>query len=309
MSMIYSLLSHSWGGLVIAALVAGVGLLLARVGRWRIVRWVGFAVCALALLLAACVYQTPLLPRALAAVEVRINATNAALQPHAGGLIKIWSPPLPGEIRFDQGIGLRNPDTSSFVYYNVAGAYDSNIALLLCAGGSRRENYERMAEILRRTELRGDDLQTNLEVHYGLIQWFLGRGVMAEPSTRFMTSYLGAVGALRLITDSLDLDLAFDAFARKAADKDARGVIEAKETLLKRPLARLFANAHVLGGFLGRFDGELWRVEDGRAAFVANPVRFLHELYHFLDLETRGDKPPAVSGKAPEGIEPNEPGF
>ncbi len=53
MSMIYSLLSHSWGGLVIAALVAGVGLLLARVGRWRIVRWVGFAVCALALLLAA----------------------------------------------------------------------------------------------------------------------------------------------------------------------------------------------------------------------------------------------------------------
>ena len=31
-----------------------------------------------------------------------------------------------------------------------------------------------MAEILRRMELRGEDLQTNLEVHYGLIQWFLG---------------------------------------------------------------------------------------------------------------------------------------
>jgi acetyl/propionyl-CoA carboxylase alpha subunit len=231
--------------------------------------------------------------RNLSSLEVRINATNAALQPHAGGLIKTWSPPSEGEIRFDQGIGLRNPDTNAFVYYNVAGAYDSNIALLLCAGASRRENYQRMAEILRRTELRGDDLQTNLEVHYGLIQWFLGRGVMAEPNTRFMTSYLGAVGALRQSADDLDLDLAFDALLEASPDKEARGVFEAKETLLKRPLGRLFANAHVLGGFLGRFDGDLWRIEDGAARFVANPVRFLGELYHFLDLETRADKPPA----------------
>ena len=230
--------------------------------------------------------------RNVSGLEVRINATNAALQPHAGGLIKIWSPPLEGEIRFDQGIGLRNPDTNSFVYYNVAGAYDSNIALLLCAGDSRRENYERMAEILRRTELRGDDVQTNLEVHYGLIQWFLGRGVMAEPTTRFMTSYLGAVGALRKTVDDIDLDLAFDALLKKT-DKEARAALEAKETLLKRPLARLFANAHVLGGFLGRFDGELWSVEKGKASFLANPVRFLEELYHFLDLEQRADKPPA----------------
>jgi acetyl/propionyl-CoA carboxylase alpha subunit len=231
--------------------------------------------------------------RNLSGLEVRINATNAALQPHAGGLIKIWSAPTDGEIRFDQGIGLRNPDTDSFVYYNVAGAYDSNIALLLCAGASRRENYERMAEILRRTELRGDDLQTNLEVHYGLIQWFLGRGVMAEPTTRFMTSYLGAVGALRKTVDDVDLDLAFDTLLKKSPDKEARAALEAKETLLKRPLARLFGSAHVLGGFLGRFDGELWTVADGKPRFVANPVRFLDELYHFLDLEARADKPPA----------------
>jgi len=231
--------------------------------------------------------------RNLSGLEVRINATNDALQPHAGGLIKVWSAPAEGETRFDQGIGLRNPDTDSFVYYNVAGAYDSNIALLLCAGDSRRENYERMAEILRRTELRGDDLQTNLEVHYGLVQWFLGRGVMAEPTTRFMTSYLGAVGALRKTVDDLDLDLAFDTLLKKSPDKEARAALEAKETLLKRPLARLFAGAHVLGGFLGRFDGDLWTVADGKPRFVANPVRFLHELYHFLDLEARADKPPA----------------
>jgi acetyl/propionyl-CoA carboxylase alpha subunit len=231
--------------------------------------------------------------RNLSSLELRINATNAALQPHAGGLIKTWSPPLPDEIRFDQGIGLRNPDTDAFVYYNVAGAYDSNIALLLCAGASRRENYERMAEILRRTELRGDDLQTNLEMHYGLIQWFLGRGVMAEPTTRFMTSYLGAVGALQQRLDSVDLELAFDTLHARAADREARAVLEAKETLLKRPLARLFANAHLLGGFLGRFDGELWASAGGKPRFVANPLRLLEELYHFLDLEARADKPPS----------------
>ncbi|MGH7292933.1 MAG: biotin carboxylase, partial [Myxococcota bacterium] len=147
--------------------------------------------------------------RYVSGLEVRVNATNRALQPHAGGLIRSWSAPLADEIRFDQGIGIRNPDTNSFVYYNVAGAYDSNIALVLTHGDSRRQNYDRMAEVLRRMELRGDDVQTNLAVHYGLIQWFLGRGVMAEPTTRFMTSYLGAVGALQQAADNLDLELAF----------------------------------------------------------------------------------------------------
>ena len=227
------------------------------------------------------------------AVEVRVNATNRALQPHAGGLIRSWSPPLPGELRFDQGIGIPNPDTNSFVYYNVAGAYDSNIALVLTHGDSRRENYERMAEALRRMELRGEDLQTNAEVHYGLIQWFLGRGVMAEPNTRFMMSYLGAVGALQQLSGDLDLELAFAQLVRGTADADARAALEAKETLLLRPLARLFANAHLLGGFLGRYDGVLWKTDGATARFAANPVEFLERLYHYLDLEPRADKPPA----------------
>ncbi|MCA9612362.1 MAG: biotin carboxylase, partial [Myxococcales bacterium] len=60
--------------------------------------------------------------RNVAGGEVRINATNAALQPHAGGMIRSWSSPLEGEIRDDQGIGVRNPDTGAFVFYNLAGA-------------------------------------------------------------------------------------------------------------------------------------------------------------------------------------------
>jgi acetyl/propionyl-CoA carboxylase alpha subunit len=231
-------------------------------------------------------------PRSLSGLEVRINATNAALQPHAGGLIKTWSDPLPGEIRFDQGIGIRNPDTGAFVWYNLAGAYDSNIALLLTDGASRRESYERMAEILRRTELRGDDLHTNLAVHYGLIQWFLGHGVMAEPGTRFMQSYLAAVGALQQLLNDVDVELGFDEQLRKAPG-EARALLAAKETLLERPLTALFANPHVLAGFLGRYAGELWKSENGRCVFAANPVRFLERLYHFLDLEERPGKPPS----------------
>jgi acetyl/propionyl-CoA carboxylase alpha subunit len=231
--------------------------------------------------------------RAVSGLEVRINATNASLQPHAGGVIRGWSKPIPGEIRFDQGIGLRNPDTGSFVWYNLAGAYDSNIALLLCDGGSRRENYEKMAEILRRTELRGDDLHTNLEVHYGMVQWFLGRGVMAEPSTRFMTSYLAAVGSLQQVIVDTDVELAFAELGSRMADAGEKKLLAAKQTLLLRPLQRLLADPHVLGGFLGRYDGELWEIKGDTVRAAANPVRFLERLYHFLDLEDRAEKPPS----------------
>ncbi|HEY5658458.1 MAG TPA: biotin/lipoyl-containing protein, partial [Myxococcota bacterium] len=232
-------------------------------------------------------------PRAPAAVEVRINATNRALQPHAGGVIHDWSEPIEGEIRFDQGIGARNPDTGAFVYYNLAGAYDSNIALVLTDGETRRDSYARMAEILRRTALRGEDLQTNLPVHYGLINWFLGRGPMAEPDTRFMTSYLAAVGALQRVVRDVDLELAMRELLAQQPDDAAREVLERKETLLLRPLQALLADPHLLGGFLGRFEGKLWETEDGAPDFAANPLHFLRELYHYLALEDAPGKSPA----------------
>ncbi|MGJ8686874.1 MAG: biotin carboxylase N-terminal domain-containing protein, partial [Spongiibacteraceae bacterium] len=67
-------------------------------------------------------------------VEARMNATNQALQPHAGGVIENWSNAIAGEIRDDQGISTHNPDTDVFMKYHLAGAYDSNIALLLTTG-------------------------------------------------------------------------------------------------------------------------------------------------------------------------------
>ena len=88
-------------------------------------------------------------------LEARLNATNDALQPHAGGQIEYWSDAIEGEIRDDQGICVHNPDTDVFMKYTLAGAYDSNIALLLTVGESRYTTYERMAELLRVTTLRG----------------------------------------------------------------------------------------------------------------------------------------------------------
>jgi acetyl/propionyl-CoA carboxylase alpha subunit len=232
-------------------------------------------------------------PRAVSGVEVRINATNQALQPHAGGVIRSWTAPIAGEIRFDQGIGAANPDTGTFIYYNLAGAYDSNVALVLTDGPSRRENYERLAEILRRMELRGEDLHTNLDLHYGLTQWFLGKGVMAEPSTRFMQGYLAAVGALAQLANDLDLEVAFGELLKREKDAAARELLAGKDTLLQRPIAALLKRPHALGGFLGRYDGVLWRFDGGAPRFEVNPVEFLEKLYHFLDMEPRPGSPPS----------------
>ncbi|MBW2225031.1 MAG: hypothetical protein JRF54_12600 [Deltaproteobacteria bacterium] len=80
--------------------------------------------------------------------------------------------------------------------YKLAGAYDSNIALLVTTGDDRRQSYDHLREVLRRTVLRGPDLQTNLQFHYGLVHWFLANGVDAKPTTRFVVPYLTLVGEL-----------------------------------------------------------------------------------------------------------------
>ena len=56
--------------------------------------------------------------RESSSVEVRLNATDQALKPHAGGVITAWSETLTGEIRDDQGICLHNPDTDVFMKYH-----------------------------------------------------------------------------------------------------------------------------------------------------------------------------------------------
>ncbi len=232
-------------------------------------------------------------PREVSSGEIRVNATNAALQPHAGGLIRSWSRPLPFEIRDDQGIGTRNPDTGSFVYYNLAGAYDSNIALILTGGDSRGDTLERMSEILRQMSLRGQDLRTNCPVQYGVINWLIGVEPMLKPDTGFLRNWLAAVGALEEVARDVDLPVAVQQMLGEMEDPGARNVFASKDTLLLRPIERLLVDPHALAGFLGRYGQRLWKVERGQIRFADNPVVFLRELYHYLDLDFVPDKPPS----------------
>lgn len=59
------------------------------------------------------------------------------------------------------------------------------------------------------TNIRGTDLATNLEFHYGLVNWFIGRNVMAKPTTRFVVPYLALVGLLKEEASKIDPVFAF----------------------------------------------------------------------------------------------------
>jgi acetyl/propionyl-CoA carboxylase alpha subunit len=228
-----------------------------------------------------------------AAVEARLNATDRSLSPHAGGVIVSWSNPIEGEIRDDQGISIKNPDTGLFMRYRLAGAYDSNIALLLATGADRRKSYEKCAEILRSTTLRGQDLATNLEFHLGLVWWFLANGVWAKPTTKFVVPYLTLVGLLKQEAGALDLAHAFQLLAKrslKAAEaqgkevlEGTRKVLELKETLLQRPLAKLIEEPHYLSAWLSQ-QRDSFAFEGDRVVWRKNPVDVVAETYHLLNM-------------------------
>ena len=234
-----------------------------------------------------------------ASVEARLNATNQALAPHAGGVIENWSDARKGEIRDDQGISLHNPDTDVFMKYHLAGAYDSNIALLLTVGENRLDSYQGLSEVLRTTKLTGKDLSTNLEFHYGLVNWFLGNNINARPTTRFIVPYLTAVGLLKQKANNLDLNFAYQQVCNKtiAAVKDEESkaalldVLTRKHLLLTRPLENLMAEPHVLAGWLSLNQKYFKLNAKGEITWLENPVKVLAEMYHFLNMSFNEDSP------------------
>ncbi|MEQ9323873.1 MAG: biotin carboxylase N-terminal domain-containing protein [Polyangiaceae bacterium] len=219
--------------------------------------------------------EPKLVPRFGAGLEARLNATNDALQPHAGGRIISWSEPIEWEIRDDQGICVNNPDTGVFVHYVLAGAYDSNIALLVTCGDDRHQSYGRLAEILRASKIRGIDLATNLAFHYGLVSWFRGWNVWAKPTTRFVMPYLTQVGLLCEAAEKVDVAHAYQrviadhrtkcrgASDFAAVDEASRKAFDLKQTLLGRPIQTLLKNPHVLCGWLALFR-DRFELKDGR---------------------------------------------
>lgn len=242
-------------------------------------------------------------------VEARLNATDASLSPHAGGMIRYWSKPIKGEIRDDQGISMTNPDTGNFMKYKVAGAYDSNIALLLTKGDNRLSSYERLSEVLCSTTLRGSALSTNLEFHYGLVNWFLGRNVMAKPTTRFVVPYLALVGTLKEEASRLDVVYAFfqmkKHYAKKVSErfaaqpdvcakelKNMSSLLDRKGTLITRPMQCLLDDPHLLSGWLS-VNTKNFRIDNGNVIWLRNPLGVLKETYEFLHMNYRPHKPAA----------------
>ena len=234
-------------------------------------------------------------------VEARLNATNQALQPHAGGVIESWSDATEGEIRDDQGISLHNPDTDVFMQYTLAGAYDSNIALLLTVGETRLETYQNMAEAIRQTRMRGSDLETNLEFHYGLVNWFIGQNINARPTTRFIVPYLTAVGELKQRALNLDLMQAYRQITGNAllgvegpAAKALAHTLQLKESLMLRPLENLLENPHMLSGWLS-MHRDCYTLIDGKISWNENPLELLSDTYNYLNMDyVPGHKPPAA---------------
>ncbi len=228
-------------------------------------------------------------PLAQAAVEVRLNASNNALAPHAGGVIEYWSAPVSGEIRDDQGISLPNADSGHFVRYHLSGAYDSNIALVLCEGTNRKTALQSLANILSCMELHGRDLATNLDFHRGLITWLLAHNPNARLGTGFVPPWLAAVGQLSEGASNIDLPYAWRLLSKQritAAPPAVRDAWEhclaAKQLLLVRALQELLERPHLLAGWLGHSHTAIqWH--KGRAIAVQNPLQQLSELYHYLN--------------------------
>jgi acetyl/propionyl-CoA carboxylase alpha subunit len=235
-------------------------------------------------------------PRFPAAVEARLNATDDSLSPHAGGLIRFWSKPIEGEIRDDQGISMPHPDTGMFMRYRVAGAYDSNIALLLTKGEDRLDSYRQLSRVLARTSLRGVNLATNLQFHYGLVNWFLGQNVMAKPTTRFVVPYLTLVGQLKEEANKVDTAFAFAEMKKHyaaqiaaespgdpSAAKAMSEVIDRKFTLLTRVMDRLLDDAHLLSGWLS-VNRRQYRIDGGKVFWIRNPLGVLNDAYEYLSM-------------------------
>ena len=73
------------------------------------------------------------------------------------------------------------------------------MALVVSNGDSRLADFQSLADILRRMEIRGANVQLNKDFHYGLLFWLMGNDAMCKPNTRFVVSYL----ALRRVFSAL----------------------------------------------------------------------------------------------------------
>ncbi len=232
------------------------------------------------------------MPRYCSGVEVRLNSQNDILEPSAGGIVEYWSPPSDRELRDEQGICIRNPDTGEFIRYHLAGAYDSNIALIATGDSCRESSLMRLSEILRCMEIRGMELQTNKDFHYGILNFCLSLHPMLKPRTDFVIPYICAIGNLTRELDSIDFEYAWNKCRKKVLDEfgyEGIEVFDSQKTLILRPLLILRAKPHLAAGFLMSRYESAYNFDKGKILWKQNHLSFLSDLYHYLHLEERPD--------------------
>ena len=206
-------------------------------------------------------------------------------------MVEFWSDPIAGEIRDDQGISLHNPDTDVFMEYTLAGAYDSNVALLLTAGGGAgKQPMSKWQKCCARRDFAAEIYRPISPFTTVWCTGFLGRTVNARPTTRFIVPYLTAVGELAQEAGRVDIKIAWEQLcATRVAAAGAEGaalksVLAAKESLLIRPIMQLMASPHLLSGWLSQ-NQHAFRFEQGHFEWADNPVEVLADTYHFLRLD------------------------
>jgi hypothetical protein len=140
------------------------------------------------------------------------------------------------------------------------------------------------------------NLATNLQFHYGLVNWFIGQNVMAKPTTRFVVPYLTLVGQLKDEGNKLDTAFAFlemkkhyasqmaaDAPNDPSAVKAMSDVIDRKFTLLTRAIDRLLDDPHLLAGWLS-LNRRNYKLENGKIVWIRNPLGVLNDTYEYLNM-------------------------
>ena len=198
---------------------------------------------------------------AVSGVEVRINATNRALQPHAGGARSAAGRSRsPGEIRDDQGIGVTQ-SRHRLVHVLLA---RGRLRLEHRAAAHRRRQPPRQLRAHGRgPALHGAARRRPPDQPAGALrpdQLVPRQGRRWPSPTRASwrrTSPRSARSRSSRATSTSSSPSSELARGAAATTRRARCSRD-KQTLLVRPIQRLLANAHVLGGFLGRFDGVLW---------------------------------------------------
>tara|TARA_B100000700_G_scaffold280639_1_gene330704 strand:+ start:323 stop:2992 length:2670 start_codon:yes stop_codon:yes gene_type:complete len=229
----------------------------------------------------------------ISGIEARINSTNSSLNPHSGGIISRWTAPSDQEIRDDQGISKVNTFTGFSQQYMLSGAYDSNVALSVTNGISRKQSFEKLTEVFRRMEINGEDLSLNLNFIYGILHWFIANDTMLKPNTNFVSFYLSIAGRIKELSDQINLDLAWKflvSHSKKKYGDNGEKICEQKLTLILRPLKKLFSDVHLLMGWIA-FQKHSYN--NKKIFEIVTPNIILEDLYHYLNLDPHSKKLPS----------------